>query len=363
MRSRANAVLFLLLFVLPLLAVTVYELRIATDRYHSDSAITISKQDGGSTSSAASSLLGLVGGGSSGGNDPLVLLQFVQSVDMLQYLDAKMNLRAHYSDPKVDWFSRMPASYSLEQFHDYIAHYITATYDLDSGMVFLHVESFNREYSQALLNAILERSQIFVDRLNDKINTEQTSFFEQQLAASEKRMRDVRDTMLAFQRDNRLLTTQSEAILVTTNIGDIEKSLIGKQSQLEARLTEVSASSPIIQSLKSDIASLKTQLDNEKRRLAGSSDNALSELDAKFKEMQFNLDFLTGVYKSNLTQLETARMAAAERRKFLVVVTQPSIADSSIYPDHVYVIGTAAMILIMVFFIISLLIAIIREHT
>jgi capsule polysaccharide export protein KpsE/RkpR len=44
-------------------------------------------------------------------------------------------------------------------------------------------------------------------------------------------------------------------------------------------------------------------------------------------------------------------------------VTTATIADESLYPNRPYVIGTAAMVLIMVFFIVSLLVAIIREHS
>ena len=68
------------------------------------------------------------------------------------------------------------------------------------------------------------------------------------------------------------------------------------------------------------------------------------------------------IYKSNLGQLERARVEAIQRLKYLVIVTTPSIADASLYPDRTYNIGTAVLILIAVFFVLSLLAAIIREH-
>ena len=44
-------------------------------------------------------------------------------------------------------------------------------------------------------------------------------------------------------------------------------------------------------------------------------------------------------------------------------MTVPSLADASLYPDRVYIIGTAAMVLLVVYFVLSLLVAIIREHS
>ena len=51
-----------------------------------------------------------------------------------------------------------------------------------------------------------------------------------------------------------------------------------------------------------------------------------------------------------------------KRLKYLVIVTTPSLADASLYPDRPYNIGTAALLLMMIYFVVSLLAAIVREH-
>jgi capsule polysaccharide export protein KpsE/RkpR len=56
------------------------------------------------------------------------------------------------------------------------------------------------------------------------------------------------------------------------------------------------------------------------------------------------------------------KFEAAQRQKFLVVVTQPSIADESSYPDRPYAIATAAIILLVAYFVISLMAAVLRER-
>jgi capsular polysaccharide transport system permease protein len=360
MRSRVNIILFLVLFILPLLGVVIYEFRIASNRYNSDASLIIT-QETGAMPTIDLTAFGLPSPSDS--KDVLVAIEFIASADMLNYLDQQLQVRAHYSDSKLDWWSRLPASATMEDFRDYMASYIVPTYDATSNIIRIHVESFDREYSQKVVKLILERSQVFVDKLNNRVTTEQTRFFERQLGDSEQRLREVKQQLLKFQTENRLMTTDAEATMINANIAQIQTALLSKQADLATLTKQLNANSPVIQILQSEIEALNKQLVDERNRLSGGSSGAMSELDAQLREIQFNLEFVTGVYKSNLTQLETARIQAAQRLKYLIVVTTATIADESLYPNRPYVIGTAAMVLIMVFFIMSLLTAIIREHS
>lgn len=360
MRIGVRTVLFVLIFLLPLAAVTVYQLKYATDRYHSESKILIT-QDANTTQTLDLSVIGLPMVASS--KDALTLVTFIESLDMAQHLEAKLKLREHYSNPEIDWLSRFDQTQSEEEFLEYLASYLTVSYDIESQLVTVHVQAFQREFAQQMVNSILERSQEFVDKLNAGVTREQTAFFEKQLVAAEGRVKEAKEELLKFQRDNRLFSTDSEAMMVTTNIGTLEKLILEKQGELTTRLKELNESSPTIQLLRTEIETIKQQLAQEKDRLSGTSSAAVSELDSKFREIQFNLEFVTNIYKSNLGQLEQARLEAVQRLKYLVVVTNPSLADSSLYPDRPYIIGTAILVLLIIYFILSLVVAIIREHT
>lgn len=360
MRSRANQILFLLLFVLPLLVVTAYEIRFASNRYHSDSIISITAQQG-SQPTLNLTALGIPTTGNS--QDALTVLEFINSIDMMQFLEDKLQIQEHYSNPTVDWWARLPSNSSQENFLVFLKSYITAYYDQNSQLIHIHVETFNREYSQKVLNTILTRSQLFVDKLNERVTKDQTKFFESQLADADRRLREAKSAVLQFQRDNKLLTTDAEAALVGANISALESQILAKQGQLDAGLKSMNANAPVLETLRNQIEAVRGQLNQEKDRLAGQGSGAVSELDAKFRELQFNVTFLQTIFQSNMSQLETQRVDALQRLKYLIVVTQPSIADTSLFPNRAWLIGTAAMILLMVYFIISLLVAIIREHS
>ncbi|HUF44258.1 MAG TPA: hypothetical protein VMN43_02855, partial [Aestuariivirgaceae bacterium] len=131
----------------------------------------------------------------------------------------------------------------------------------------------------------------------------------------------------------------------------------------DARLTVLDRSAPQLQTVQMDITALESQIASAKERLAGASDTSISELDSKFRDIQLSLEFVTAIYKSNLNALEQARLEAARRLKFLIVVAQPSVPDEAAYPRHAYLITTVGIVLLIIFFVVSLTMAIIREHS
>ncbi|CAN5270619.1 capsule polysaccharide export protein CtrB [soil metagenome] len=359
-KSISTRIIFLAIFVIPLAVISYYQLFVATDRFESEASVIISVESAGTTTLDVS-FLGLPSSGDD--KDAKVIAEFVSSRDMLKFLDEKLQLRAHYSAPTVDWFYRLPNTASFEEFHDYMAGYLTVIYDADSKILHVSVQAFDENFAKAILDNVIARSQELIDKLNERVTTEQTRFFDIKLVESEARMKEAKETLLKFQKDNRLMTTDLDAGVVMANITALEQELSKKRSELNSVENDLAPTAPRLISLRSDIGALEGQLRLQKERLSGSAtSSSISDLDSQYREIQLNLEFVTTMYKSNLTQLEQARIEASRRLKFLIVVSQPSLADESRFPDRPYIIITAAIILLVGFFIISLLATIIREH-
>jgi len=357
--SFSTRFLFLIVFVIPLLALTYFQLFIATDRFQSETSIIITKENS-SVATFDVSFLGLPS--SADDKDAKVISEFITSRDMLKYLDEKLQIRSHYSASRVDWYYRLPNTASFEDFYSYMQNYVAVSYDGEAKILHVSVQAFDENFAKAVLDAIIARSQEFIDKLNERVSNEQTRFFDVKLIESEARMKEAKETLLKFQKDNRLLTTASEGTLIMANIGALEQELSKKRSELDSVGKDLAPTAPRLISLRSDIDALEGQVRLEKERLSGNETSSISDLDSQYGEIQLNLEFVTTMYKSNLAQLEQARIEAARRLKFLIVVAQPSLSDDSQYPNRPYILMTAAVILLVAFFISSLLLTIIREH-
>ena len=359
MSHYANRILFFIVFVLPLIVIAYYEVAVATDRYQSEAALIISQEKAGTTTFDVS-FLGLPS--SADDKDARVVEEFIMSRDMLHFLDDKHHLREHYSASRVDWLARLSNTASFEDFHQYMAGYIILTYDTESKIIHIQLQSFDANYSKALTDSIVARSQLFIDSLNERMTAEQTRFFDDKMVESETRLKEAKQALLTFQQVNRLLTTESESALVLQNISALETAMSKQKSELDSAASVLSNNAPRLQQMRADIAALENQIKIEKERLSGSSTSSLTELDARYRDIQLNLEFVTTMYKSNLSQLEQARIEAARRIKFLIVVSAPSLADESQFPSRAYIIITSAIVLLILYFIASLVMAVAREH-
>lgn len=357
---RSNSILFLAVFVLPLLVYSVYLIFIASERYESLASATITEEKAAATS-VDLSLLGITSAAAD--KDSLILKEFIESKDMLVFLDERLRIKEHVSQPTIDFYSRLSPDATIEEFHEYYLWLVNVDYDLTSKLIRFSVQGFDEDFANALLNLIVERSQQFIDRINEQITREQMRFFDREIADSESRLKQAKDALITFQRENRLMTTEGESATVMATIQTLEQGLAQKRSDLNARLQVLDRTAPQLQTLQMEIVALESQIASAKDRLAGASDTSISELDAQFREIQLNLEFVTNIYKSNLTALEQARLEAARRLKFLIVVAQPSVPERAEYPNRAYLIATAAVILMILFFVTSLTMAIIREHS
>jgi capsular polysaccharide transport system permease protein len=357
---RSNSVLFLATFVLPLLLFSAYLLFFASDRYESRASGTITEEKTASTSIDLT-MLGVPNAAAD--KDSLILKEFIESKDMLVFLDERLRIREHVTQSSIDFYSRLSTDATLEEFHEYYLWLVKVEYDSTSKLIRFGVQGFDEDFAHSLLKLIVERSQQFIDRVNEQITREQLRFFDREIAASEARLKQAKEALIAFQRENRLMTTEGESQTVMATIQTLEQNLAQKQSDLSARLQVLDRTAPQLQTLQLEITALESQIASAKERLAGASDTSISELDSQFREIQLNLEFVTNIYKSNLNALEQARLEAARRLKFLIVVAQPSIPQRAEYPQRAYLIATAAVVLMVLFFVISLTMAIVREHS
>ena len=169
-----NRLLFLLIFCLPMIVVIAYEFLIASDRYESAASVIITEERQ-QASDLDLSLIGL--SGASSDKDALVLKRFIESRAMLAYLDQELGLRKHFENGDIDFWSRLSAGASLEEYLEHFLGYFTVEYDTESKILSFSFQGFDREYARQILQKVLQRSQQFIDRLNKEVTREQLRFF------------------------------------------------------------------------------------------------------------------------------------------------------------------------------------------
>ncbi|MEE6541419.1 capsule biosynthesis protein, partial [Campylobacter coli] len=134
-------------------------------------------------------------------------------------------------------------------------------------------------------------------------------------------------------------------------------------AKLSTMQSYMNDSAPEIITLKAEIAALKKQLIKERSKIsANNSSQKLNNLAAKFQDLTIEAGFAQSAYEAALKAYESARIEALRKIKQLVIVQTPDIPQSAKYPERIYNILTAFIVLSLIFGVIKFVKMIIEEH-
>ncbi|WP_235597686.1 capsule biosynthesis protein [Campylobacter iguaniorum] len=342
--------------------VVAYYVFIAADRYVSEVSLSVSSTDGSSAVSATG-LESLIGITPNSKEDALHLKEYVHSLDMLKILDEKINLRSIYESQKLDLFFRLFANTDQEKYLEYYRSRVEVYYDEVSGLLNVKVEGFSPDDALLISSTILAESERFINELSHKISREQMKFAEDELIKAKQRYQDAKNELISFQNKYGVFNPEAQAEAKANFITEIEVKISQKETELNTNLSYLNDSAPSIIALKSEIASLKSQLKKEIAKVASTnSDKKLNDLASRFKDLFLQAGFAEDIYKTALTSVEKTRIEASRKVKQLVVIQTPSKPQTAIYPEKIYNIVTIFIILSMAFGVFRLVKAIVEEH-
>ncbi len=348
-------VLFLMIFVV------IYFTLIAADRYVS--TITLSVRSTNSESSNSNGVLSLLTNTSNTSEDLKYLQGYIHSLDMLKILDAKLKLRELYKKQNIDLIYRLWDFSSLESFLKYYQNRVKLYTDSKTGLLNVDVEGFTPESAHLIAQNIMEESEKFINEISHSAAREQMAFAESEMSKYKERYKKAQNELIAFQNKYGVFDPLKQAENKVGLLAQLEANLAEKEANLLNLQSYMNDSAPEIVALKAQILAIKKQLNKEMSKLSSNtSSQKLNDLVAKFQDLSIEASFAQSAYESALKAYENARIEAARKIKQLVVIQNPDLPQSAKYPQRIYNILTAFMVLSLLFGIIKFIKMIIEEH-
>ena len=348
---------FVGLVIAPWTLAAVYYAGFASERYVSQASFMIEKSDGGSAGIEGLSLFGVA---PQAGNDQRIVETFIQSPDMLYFLDEKAGLKKHYGE--ADFLSKLSSDASHESFLEFYREHMNVRFNDTNGMLDLEIQAFSPEFAQKLASLVLERSEAFVNEISRGLASEQLKFVQSEVKLSEQRLKDLTAQLVAFQNETGMLSVTEQGAALSTILNELQAELIRNQTELQTLTAYLNDNSPQVIALKQRISALEKQLHTEKNRLADGDATTLNDLAAKQQELQLDLDLATKAYSSALVALEGARTEASRKLKQMVVVSSPHLSEEAKYPRVVYTLTNILLILLALYALVRMMRATVREH-
>lgn len=347
--------------LVPIFVVFFYWMIWATDRYHSESRIII--RDAGSVNGGIDSL-SLIGSISPEQKDALLVKEYILSWDMLAHLDQQLNLREHYSQPRIDFLSRMSPDASRESFLSYYREFIYINFDDLSSTLHLEVQAFDREMARDIAQAVIEQSETFLNLIGNELAQEQMTFVNTELERARASLKSAKMALIRFQEVNNTFSPQQKSEAMMGLISSLEADIARSEAELKEQGAYLVEDAPQMVAVRARINALQNQLAEEKRRLVGSTktDSTISKVNAEYQDLLLSIGFATDIYTAVLTSLEQARLEAYQKLKHLVVVDPPVLADDSEYPARLHSLITSVVLILILYALAVMIYATIREH-
>ena len=342
---------FLICVVLPTLLAAIYFFFIASKQYQTEFRFEVTQgtpavpgnsptSSSGSSSSSSSNMLAALTGGqgsSLASAQNYVVVNYLQSPQAVADLQKRLNVRAIYSRPGIDFLSRFDPSKPNEYLAKYWAKMVTADYDPMTGIATARVKAFTPQDAKLIADTLTAQSQNLVNNIINKPNMDAVASAEQQVAQSRQRVKDVRGRLAAYRSSAGVIDpTQSVVPTNTSLVGSLRPNVIQMQSQLSAMKAQGMGNSPAAGVIAARLAATRQQLagvESEVARAPGGKE-PLTTVVGRYEKVNFDVQFEQNLLDSALQTLAQTRAYALQQKMFIVPFVEPRLPTASLYPER-----------------------------
>ena len=358
-----NAILRSLIIVVggpALLAITYFGF-IASDIYVSESRFAIKSASG----SGASGLEALVSVPiiSSGSLDTSVVIDYVESQDMMLKVQEKLDIKAHYSDKSIDALSRLAEDATHEQMLKYFRKHVRMLRDSSSDVITLTTRAYTPEMAQRIAQLVIELSEQLVNTLSIRMEEDALMTAKDEVARAEEKVKAASVSVTKFRRSSSSLNPAEESSALLGIVSGLENRLIEARALLSEKLAFMRENSPEIVGLKNKINALSKQMHIEKGRLSGGENEfEMGGLIEAYQPLILDQELASQQYASALGSLELARIEAQRKKQYLVTFIQPSMPDEAIEPRRINLILTVVIFSFLAYVLFGLMWSALKDH-
>ncbi|MEL7255342.1 MAG: sugar transporter [Pseudomonadota bacterium] len=357
----------ILVVMVPIALTAMYLFTIAKDQYASTTAFTVRQEQSGS----ASDLLGGLNffAGSGGSSDSDILFEYIQSQEIVERIDARIDLRGHYEQhwdvDKV--FSLWPEA-STEDLVSFWTRVVRISYDQTAGLMEIEVRAFDPDYAQAVAEEIVRESESMINALSAAARADATRYAQADLDEALTRLKAAREALTAFRTKSQIVDPEVDIQGRMGVMNNLQQQLAEALISFDLLSQTSNPDDPRVQQARRRIEVIRARIASERLAFAqGATDvGALTEdyptLIAEFERLTVDREYAEETYRAALTALDVARANAIRRSRYLATYIEPTRAQSADYPQRYVLTALVGLFLLLTWAILALVYYSIRDR-
>ncbi|WP_420857396.1 hypothetical protein [Marivivens marinus] len=322
---------FVIWVLVPSLLTAYYMFARAEDQFSSDVAFSVRSEE-------LSPTLDLLGGlqalGGSSSSDTDVLYRFIRSQELVERLDANVDLRSIYSRGyDTDPVFAFDPNGSVEDLVDYLERMILVNYDRSTGLIEIRVKAFDSESATLIASEIKAISTEMINSLAATARDDATRYASSELAQSLERLRAARQAMTEFRSRNQIADPQTEIGVQSGLLTALQTQLSEALIELDLLTDSTRSGDPRLDQARSRVEVIQARIDEERLRFDENGTNGgLSKLIGEYESLLVDREFAEQAYLSALAAHELAQTEARRQSRYLAAYVNPTSASEARYP-------------------------------
>ncbi|MAN57556.1 MAG: sugar transporter [Paracoccus sp.] len=333
-RHLAIALSFVLLVVAPVAVSGWYLYARAADQFASFVGFSVRSESGPTGSELLGGLGSLIGATSSSGSDTDILYKFIQSRDLVERVNKRMDLRAIWSKPEGDPVFSFRGNDSLESLLAEWERKVRVYYD--NGMIDLRVLSFDPTDSRQIAQAILDEGTLLINQLNDVAREDSLRYARTELDDALARLKQARQAVSEFRNRHQLVDPSADVQGQVGVVTSLNQQLAEELVSLGMLQANAQANDPRIEQTQLRINVIRDQIDAERRKFGSDSESGevLSDIVGQYESLSIDRQFAEQTYTAALAAYDTARAEANRQSRYLAAYVKPTLAQEAEYPER-----------------------------
>ena len=320
---------------------------------------------GAETSGGASGLAALLlPSGASVGADAHIVAEYIQSPDIMEAIDGEIGIFRHFSSREHDIISRLAADATRDERLSYWQWAVKTSFDPETGIIALSVKAYDPATAKQLAEAVLARSEALVNAMSRRPQNHAITLAMTEVKTAEQRVSAAQEAMRAFRDRSGMLDPASTAGGLQGIVSQLEGEAVKVRAEIAEASTYMSKDAPALVGLRARLEAVETQLASEKLRLAGEATrtDSLTAFAGEYEALQTESEFARQQLVSAMTSLETARVKAEAKSRYVVAFQIPVLPDESLYPRPFLFTAYVLVGALVLAGLCSLTVAAVREH-
>lgn len=353
--------LFLVTVVTPVLAAILYFGFLASDVYVSESRFVVRSPD-----KPSSSGLGVVleSAGFSNASDEVYAAQsFAVSRDALRAINRNDAFERAYTRPDISIFDRfnpLGLTGSFEELYEYYQDKVSLKNDSATSISTLTVRAFTARDAQRFNSQLLELSEETVNRLNRRGREDLVRYAENEVAEAKALATSTALAVAAFRNQSGIVDPEKQANVQMQMVSKLQDGLIAARTEL-AQLQRYTPENPRIPVVRTQIATIQGQIDQELGKVAGSR-RSLAASAVRYQRLTLENQFADKQLTAALASLEDARSEAQRKQAYVERIVQSNLPDAPMEPRRLRGIIATLVLSLLAYGILRMLLAGVREH-